>query len=390
MKALHLRPFWAAAQRERDALGVVIYRPKDLAADVVQNCQSHFVLRRDHDGLFVDGERTNAAGASAIASVPAGSAVVVRYGSAAVGIRVPWTRSQDGSPSDVRLFDDQRYGAMRLTIDHHRAPAPVQAGAALWVRVATGLENDQQFHDWRAAFESAEPICVQATDESVQIEIPGHGGSVRVSAAQPFGAGQICLAPQPSTGTLEIDGKELGRPLLEPLECIRQHLQRAQASGTVRVPPDAGIYWEAESGLIFPGMDEGKDENASGGRYLWHRPQDTWGRNTSTAAWTLSVAEAGRYYLWGRVLAPDPETDSFYISIRTDTRTLLPRSEWHTRSSPDWRWTPVTLNRAKEPAVFDVPEGSCRIQLTAREAGTKIDRLFLTRSPNEVPADPDG
>ncbi|MFA6047042.1 MAG: hypothetical protein WC718_18825, partial [Phycisphaerales bacterium] len=45
LKALHLQPFWAAAQRGPDALGLVLYRPQDVALPEVVNLQSHIVLR---------------------------------------------------------------------------------------------------------------------------------------------------------------------------------------------------------------------------------------------------------------------------------------------------------------------------------------------------------
>ena len=45
----------------------------------------------------------------------------------------------------------------------------------------------------------------------------------------------------------------------------------------------------------------------------------------------------------------------------------------------------AALNGEKAATAFDLPAGVCRIQLASREAGTKLDRLFLARSPNEQP-----
>ena len=39
-KALHLQPFWAGAQRSCDALGLAIYRAKDLTAAEVTRCKA--------------------------------------------------------------------------------------------------------------------------------------------------------------------------------------------------------------------------------------------------------------------------------------------------------------------------------------------------------------
>ena len=85
------------AQRSGDALGLVIYRGRDLAAAEVFHVQSHFVLRRTAD-IWLDGKRlTMPAGTAekpAEVPIPAGGSLVLRYGSAAVGVRVPWSYVQ--------------------------------------------------------------------------------------------------------------------------------------------------------------------------------------------------------------------------------------------------------------------------------------------------------
>ena len=75
-------------------MGLVVYRGRDLAAAEVFHVQSHFVLRRTAD-IWLHGKRlTMPAGT---ASKPgrsadsAGDSLVLRYGSAAVGVRVPWS-----------------------------------------------------------------------------------------------------------------------------------------------------------------------------------------------------------------------------------------------------------------------------------------------------------
>jgi hypothetical protein len=382
MKALHLQPFWAAAQRGGDAVSLAVYRPQDMAADVVSNCQSHFVIHRGYGSLHIAGSRM---GTVETATIAIGEPIVLRYGTAALGIRVLWNRSQDGTPGEVRLIDDRRHSVMRLTMEHRREQTSAMPGAALWVRVGTSLNNESMFTQWRNEFESIEPLTIQTTDEHIRIEVPGVDGLVSVAAAAPFGQGDVTLIPEPSTGVLEIDGQERGRPLLAHLECIQRHEERTRAASTIDVPASAGVYWEAESGLVFPGMSIGQDQQASRGQFVWHPPENTWGRAASTVTWTLNVAEAGKYYLWGRVLAPDPQTDSFYLKVSTASRTLVPQSDWHTGSGPGWRWVPVALNGEKAATALDLPAGVCRIQLASREAGTKLDRLFLARSPNEQP-----
>jgi hypothetical protein len=89
-----MQPFWAGTQRAGDALGLVVYRGRDLAAAEVFHVQSHFVLRRTAD-IWLDGKRLTMPVGTAVKAaevpIPAGASLVLRYGSAAVGVRVPWT-----------------------------------------------------------------------------------------------------------------------------------------------------------------------------------------------------------------------------------------------------------------------------------------------------------
>ena len=55
-KTLHLRPFWAGAQRGRDALGLVVYRPGDIPPET-PTLESHIVFPCDVDEVFLNDER---------------------------------------------------------------------------------------------------------------------------------------------------------------------------------------------------------------------------------------------------------------------------------------------------------------------------------------------
>jgi len=391
MKALHLRPFWVAAQRGCDALGLVVYRDRDLAADVVTDCQSHLVLRRNADGFFVGGKRADVPRAKpwSPTRIPLthNEPLVIRYATAAIGIRVVWSRAKDGTPAKAALVDDGNlFGTLRLTIEHDRDAAGAEPGAALWIRVGTGLVSDQQFDAWRRTFEQTNASVVEVTEETVRFEVPGEDGPVSVAATAPYGTGgSVDLEPKPTRGVLEIDGKEIGRPLLERLAVIQRYRAAMQLQKPIEVAAEGDVDWEAETGLVFPGMEIGEAAEASGGRFVWCPQTSTWSRATGAVTWELKIAEAGTYYLWGRVFAPDPETDSFYVDVAGDTRDVLRHAEWHTRHGPKWRWERVTLNRSREPTPLQLSAGRCRIQFKTRETGTKIDRLFLTPDPRHTP-----
>ena len=397
-KALHLKPFWTAAQRTRDALGLVVYRDGDLEEDVVANLQSHFVLRRQNDGIWLNGKSPDLTQATkdkpARTALDMAEPLVVRYGTAAIGIRVLWARAQDATPPAMALVDDgNEFGAMRLTIDHRRPSVSTQAGAAFWARVGSGLVTDEKFHAWRSAFEAAEPTTVDATPAGIRLEVPGADGPVSLSAAAPFGAGSpIALVPEPSRAVLEIacpalgpDATDIGKQILDNVEPIRSYREQLARVQPIPIPPGGEATWEAEDGLVFPEMVLVDDAAVSGGRCVGTSKDGLSDSRTGSVTFQLEVAEAGTYYLWARVLAPDPESDSFYVVLDD---TLYPASNsasWHTLRASDWQWRRVAFDKAKDPAQFPLPAGRTPLQFRVREPGTKLDRVFITRDPAASP-----
>jgi hypothetical protein len=107
---------------------------------------------------------------------------------------------------------------------------------------------------------------------------------------------------------------------------------------------------------------------------------------TGNVTWTLNLAKSGRYWLWGRVDVPNPEMDSFFVQLSADSNeTPIENESWHTGQSDGWRWQSVGLNRSRQPTPFDLPGGKVRLSFRVREAGTKIDRLFLSADPGGKP-----
>ena len=398
-KALHLKPFWTAAQRTCDAVGLAIYRDRDLQEEVVTNLQSHLVLRRENDGIWLGGKPIELSGASkerpVAHKVGLDEPLVLRYGTAAVGVRVLWAHAQDMTPPTIAIVDDaNKYDALRLTIDHHHDTVTAWGGAAYWVRVGHGQRTDAEFQAWRSEFEEAEPVTVETSKSGIRLEVPGVDGPVRVVADAPFDSeSRVELVPEPTSGVLEVSGgagnedkvRDVGREILGGLEPIRKYREQLDRVRPIVIPAEGEVSWEAEEGLVFPGMAVGEDTEASGGQYVGSRKDALGDVRTGSLTFELDIAEAGTYYLWARVLAPDPKTDSFYV-VLDDSFDQPPRSaSWHTQHGPGWQWRPVAFDRAKEPAKFELAAGRAPLQFRIREVGTKIDRLFATRDRNGVP-----
>ena len=97
------------------------------------------------------------------------------------------------------------------------------------------------------------------------------------------------------------------------------------------------------------------------------------------------MRQTGGSFLWGRVLAPTPDDDSFLVRVFTEAKEIVEPTMWSTGVHKQWEWTRVSLNAARGPEPLPLPAGLVNLQLRVREDGTQIDRLFLTASQDERP-----
>lgn len=238
-KAFHLSPWWAGVQDRADALGVAVYRDADFK-DATGTLESHLLFRKRLDSLWINDARvalddkrpsTNA--------VPQGAAVFLRQGTAAIAIRVPWARGQEGLTSPAAIVDDGNpYGAARLTVTHawldpsnHTSRA--QAGAAFWLRAGSGLTNDEAFAAFRKAFvASASEVAV--TPDSLRVQVSGLARPLSVCAQAPFDCDPV-TSPAPPRTVLGLDGRDIGRAILEASPVIQTYLKTRRQAAPVAV-----------------------------------------------------------------------------------------------------------------------------------------------------------
>ncbi|MCX6903148.1 MAG: hypothetical protein NTW03_06645, partial [Verrucomicrobia bacterium] len=300
-KTLHLGPFFAGAQRQGDALGLCVYREADVPTNSL-SLESHFVMPLNTDGFWIGEQRVELTEKTPLSlPVTAGQALVLRKGTAAVGVRVPWARGMDGRQAAVHfVWDTNHYGAVRLTVDHQLSQAGTRRsnsprpGAAFWVRTGSGLETEAAFAEWRRAFASA-GVRVEANAEQVELRAQGRDGSLAVGTLAPFKTCTL-MEPPPERVVLELDGQDLGRRLLNNLEPMKSLAAEEARAQTMAAPPGAPLYWEAESGVVLPAMERGQDASASGGAFVW-MPGEPGGKGGApgSATWRLQIARAGEY-----------------------------------------------------------------------------------------------
>ncbi len=220
-KAFHLDPFWTAAQRNGDALGLVIYRAKDIQTNIT-TLVSNYVLPLAADGFWIGDQRVDiSTNTTRRLPVPAGAAVIIRKGTAALGLRLPWARGVDGSPALAYIiYDGNAFGAVRLAVEQvGPGERPVfngtNAGAAFWLRVGSGLKTEAEFSRWREDFASAKAE-VEAGPERVELKVVGRDGPVALVASAPWLVPES-LMPTPTRAVLELNGVDLGTKILSAM-----------------------------------------------------------------------------------------------------------------------------------------------------------------------------
>ncbi len=212
-KCFHSECFWTAAQQKTDALGFVAYRSNDLKDSTT--LESHIVLPKSVDAIWINDKPVTIASGATIPLQPT-DVLILRKGTAAVGIRIPWTCAASGSPASIALVDDANtYDALRLTVDHHlqdRKPK-VFPSAAFWLRLGSGLTTDSAFESWRKSFASAKSSA-DGSPTTVMIKVDGTDGPLSITATEPFVAAKSTIDPPPARVVLEINGKDVGRQIL--------------------------------------------------------------------------------------------------------------------------------------------------------------------------------
>ncbi|MDP6543770.1 MAG: hypothetical protein QGH60_07225 [Phycisphaerae bacterium] len=218
-KALHLAPLWAAASGGDQAMAIAFYSDQVVNRPTVTNLQSHFVFRRP-DAMYVDSKLC-----SAPTTVPRGAILTLRYGTAAAAVCVPWATRTDQSPAPIRIIDDKNpHDVLRLTVEHFAGKKPGRPegplpGAAIWVRIGSGL-TDEQFDKWRRELT---PPKFNVSSKSLQFSSGGGREIVSLTVDHPWdNKRKVSVKPTPPGGILSVNGKELGRRILESLEPIRR------------------------------------------------------------------------------------------------------------------------------------------------------------------------
>lgn len=144
------------------------------------------------------------------------------------------------------------------------------------------------------------------------------------------------------------------------------------------------LWFEAECAA-----NEGSNWNViehaavSGGKYLMVK--DAFQSTASATADTLhhlvfnfKVEEAGTYKVWGRVLAPTADDDSFWVRLND--------GDWVNWNSipggSSWAWDDVHNQADANPMLYTLEPGDHKLYVCYRENGAGIDKFYITNTGN--------
>jgi mannobiose 2-epimerase len=138
----------------------------------------------------------------------------------------------------------------------------------------------------------------------------------------------------------------------------------------------SAIWLEAEAGTLSgsPTFATNSDSNASGGQYIQPTANSLNSPGPNRATYTFTVT-AGTYKVWGRVISPTADDDSFWVSM--DGGSFVKWNSIPLHSS--WEWDDVHNSDAGGGAVsYNLTQGSHTLVIANREDGVKLDKLYIT------------
>jgi hypothetical protein len=110
------------------------------------------------------------------------------------------------------------------------------------------------------------------------------------------------------------------------------------------------------------------------------------------ARYRFSVSASGSYRIWGRVIAPTRDNDSFWVRMKnldTGSSTLVRWNDIDPGSN--WHWALVVNDNVPGPSQFALEAGTrYELQVSYREEGTKLDMLVITSDTTFNPKSPPG
>jgi len=149
-------------------------------------------------------------------------------------------------------------------------------------------------------------------------------------------------------------------------------------------PPASPVseYIEGEDMDLTSPMVAVADIEASGGYYI----SPTTGINTTSpaeeATYDIIIADAGTYYLWVSISGEDVDSNAMYAGIGATW------ARFYARILGAYEWQRVPINDGSSVYGFELAAATHTIRLGHGETNAKIDLVWLTSDPDDIPTIP--
>ena len=130
-----------------------------------------------------------------------------------------------------------------------------------------------------------------------------------------------------------------------------------------------------------------KPDEPSRGQFVWAPgPPTTGGGGEGFMQFDINIPTAGKYAIWGRVIAWDGNSDSFWVTWTPGDPEEDPQDtqntefRWSVAGGPTWHWDKINqwLDGGTFERTWDLPAGPTTLTIWTREDATMLDCIFIT------------
>jgi hypothetical protein len=221
-KSFHVQPFIMSVQNGPEALllttanadGVKPAAFRSSGSNLVC-CLSHFTFPAEAQ-IFIGASGAAVDVKDKLRLPTPDTPVFLKVGHAVAALRFVYATTPDGTPAPVELVNDgAKWKTMRLTAIHSEQRPRGRVATVLWTRVAEQLD-DAKFAAFRHAFAAGQP-AVKLDGATLDVKVPALAGAMRLKADLKAEKPLVRegAARGPENYLLEVNGRELGAPLLD-------------------------------------------------------------------------------------------------------------------------------------------------------------------------------
>ena len=149
---------------------------------------------------------------------------------------------------------------------------------------------------------------------------------------------------------------------------------------------EAELAQRIEEPMKIDDSDKGKE--ASNEKFIWMEGEPAvGGGGEGWAEFDINMSEKGEYAIWGRVLAWDGNSDSFWVTWKpTDPdedaqETQNTKFRWAVQQGPEWHWDRINawLDGGTPERTWNIDQpGKTTLRIAVREDTAMLDALFIT------------